>query len=137
MTVTVYSLEDRYLLSDLTGTVTSEALNVIGMRSFKNSNGFVISQIQITDSFGGGDIKEEKLDRLKRNIKGVIEKKLNVENLLSSPIEWVSYNKIPDGMVEQKIEYNNVLSADYTILEILLPDSLGLFVSNYKTNSIL
>lgn len=126
VTVTVYSLEDRYLLSDLTGTVTSEALNVIGMRSFKNSNGFVISQIQITDSFGGGDIKEEKLDRLKRNIKGVIEKKLNVENLLSSPIEWVSYNKIPDGMVEQKIEYNNVLSADYTILEILLPDSLGL-----------
>lgn len=126
VTVTVYSLEDRYLLSDLTGTVTSEALSVIGMRSFKNSNGFVISQIQITDSFGGGDIKEEKLERLKRNIKGVMEKKLNVESLLSSPIEWVSYNKIPDGMVEQKIEFNNVLSADYTILEILLPDSLGL-----------
>ena len=51
VTITVYSLEDRYLLSDLTGTVTSEALSVIGMRSFKNSNGFVISQIQITDSF--------------------------------------------------------------------------------------
>ncbi len=126
VTVTVYSLEDRYLLSDLTGTVTSEALSVIGMRSFKNASGFVISQIQITDSFGGGDIKEEKLDRLKGNIKGVIDKRLNVENLLASPIEWVSYNKIPDGMVAQKIEFNNVLSADYTILEILLPDSLGL-----------
>ncbi len=126
VTITVYSLEDRYLLSDLTGTVTSEALNVIGMRSFRNQSGFVISQIQITDSFGGGDIREEKLDRLKRNIKSVIEKKLNVENLLKSPVEWVSYNKIPDGMVAQKIEFNNVLSADYTILEILLPDSLGL-----------
>jgi [protein-PII] uridylyltransferase len=126
VTVTVYSLEDRYLLSDLTGTVTSEALSVIGMRSFKNVNGFVISQIQITDSFGGGDIKEEKLERLKKNIKGVIEKRLNVENLLTSPIEWVNYNKIPDGMVAQKIEFNNVLSAEYTILEILLPDSLGL-----------
>ncbi|MBP7283066.1 MAG: HD domain-containing protein [Leptospiraceae bacterium] len=126
VTITVYSLEDRYLLSDLTGTVTSEALSVIGMRSFKNPNGFVISQIQITDSFGGGDIREERLDRLKGNIKAVIEKKINVENLLSSPIEWVNYNKIPDGMVAQKIEFNNVLSAEYTILEILLPDSLGL-----------
>ncbi|MBP9887326.1 MAG: HD domain-containing protein [Leptospiraceae bacterium] len=126
VTVTVYSLEDRYLLSDLTGTVTSEALSVIGMRSFKNTNGFVISQISITDSFGGGNIKQERLDRLKGNIKSVILKKVNVENLLSSPIEWVNYNKIPDGMVAEKIEFNNVLSSEYTILEILLPDSLGL-----------
>ena len=80
VTVTVYSLEDRYLLSDLTGTVTSEALSVIGMRSFKNTNGFVISQISITDSFGGGNIKQERLDRLKGNIKSVILKKVNVEN---------------------------------------------------------
>ena len=96
------------------------------MRSFKNTNGFVISQISITDSFGGGNIKQERLDRLKGNIKSVILKKVNVENLLSSPIEWVNYNKIPDGMVAEKIEFNNVLSSEYTILEILLPDSLGL-----------
>ncbi|MBK8398466.1 MAG: protein-PII uridylyltransferase [Leptospiraceae bacterium] len=126
VTVIVYSLEDRYLLSDLTGTVTSEALSVIGMRSYKNSNGFVISQIQITDSFGGGDIRSERLDRLTENIRAVINKKINVEDILSSPIEWMNYNTIPAGMVAQKIEFNNLLSADYTILEILLPDSLGL-----------
>ncbi|MCE9499433.1 MAG: HD domain-containing protein [Leptospira sp.] len=126
ITMTVYSIDYRYLLSDLTGIVTSEGLNVIGMRSFRNSKGYVINQIQFTDPLGSGNVSAEKLERLPGNIAQAAIQKLNVEDLVSSPSEWMRYNRIPVGMVNEKIEFNNELSPDYTILEVRLPDSLGL-----------
>jgi [protein-PII] uridylyltransferase len=125
-TITVYSREDQFLLSDITGCISSEGLNVIGMRAYKNDSGFAITITQVSDSFGNGEISDEKIDRFKKNLTLVLEKKLLVDDLLKSPVEWGNYNKIPDGMVPEKVEFNNSLSLDYTILEILLPDSLGL-----------
>jgi len=132
-TVTIYSEDYRYLLSDITGTISSEGLNLIGMRSFKSSEGYAINIIQFTDSLGSGNISEEKIDRLKNKIKVVIQKQKNVEEFISSPSEWISFNKIPKGMVQDRIEFDNHSSEDYTILEVRLPDSLGLLYRLLKS----
>jgi [protein-PII] uridylyltransferase len=86
----------------------------------------------VTDSLGSGDIGEEKLTRLKGHLEQVIDGKLDVENILTSPFEWTSFNKIPEGMVEEKIQFSNILSSEYTVLEIRLPDSIGLLYKILK-----
>lgn len=126
ITMTTYSEEDRFLLSDITGSISSEALSVISMRSYRAPGNFMINQVQITDSFGSGDISEEKLGSLKEHIEDVTLKKINVEKLLSNYSGWGDFKKIPEGMVEEKIEFDNNISSEYTVLEIRLPDSLGL-----------
>ncbi len=130
--ITVYSKDNRFLLSDITGTVTAESLNVIGMRSFKKDSDFVITFIQLSDSYGSENIEEEKLEKLKQNLESVLSKKTDVEKLLESGGSWGSYHNIPYGMVEKKVEYNNIISDEYTVLDILLPDSLGLLYNLIK-----
>ena len=48
-------------------------------------------------------------------------------------MEWITYNYIPEGMVEEKIEFDNSVSQEYTILEVRLPDSIGLLYRLIKT----
>lgn len=130
--ITVYSKDNRFLLSDITGTVTAESLNVIGMRSFKKDSDFVITFIQLSDSYGSENIEEGKLEKLKESLELVLSQKIDVEKLLESGGSWGYFHSIPDGMVEKKVEFNNQISEEYTILDILLPDSLGLLYNLIK-----
>jgi [protein-PII] uridylyltransferase len=80
----------------------------------------------VTDITGSKNITTQKLSLLNKYLHELHENKISVEDLLSSPLEWVSYNNIPEGMVEEIIDFDNTVSPDYTILEIKLPDSIGL-----------
>lgn len=124
--ITIYHCDDKNFLSELTGCVCALSLNVIGMRTFKSEEGFFIEAIQVTDITGSKNITTQKLSLLNKYLHELHENKISVEDLLSSPLEWVSYNNIPEGMVEEIIEFDNTVSPDYTILEIKLPDSIGL-----------
>jgi len=124
--ITIYHCDDKNFLSELTGCVCALSLNVIGMRTFKSIEGFFIEAIQVTDITGSKNITMQKLSLLNKYLHDLYENKICVEDLLSSPLEWVSYNNIPEGMVEETIKFDNSVSPDYTILEIKLADSIGL-----------
>ncbi len=126
ITFNIYHIPNKFFLSDVTGAVSSMGFNLIGLRTFSYKDEFMIQTIQFTDSKGSGDIPQNKLEKLKEIIILLFQKKISIDKLLSSPSEWISYNKIPEGMVEEKIEFNNSISSEYTVLEICLPDSLGL-----------
>lgn len=123
--MTVYSKMDKFLLSDITGTISASHLNVISMRSFRDDSNFVITQIQLTDTYSSGNVDNSTLEQLESTLSKVLFKELKVEDILSSSYFWTD-NKIPEGLFEEKIEFNNDLLNDCTILEIRLPDSLGL-----------
>ncbi len=110
--ITIYHCDDKNFLSELTGCVCALSLNVIGMRTFKSEEGFLIEAIQVTDSTGSKNISSQKLSLLNKYLHELHENKISVEDLLSSPLEWVSYNNIPEGMVEEFIEFDNTVSPE-------------------------
>jgi [protein-PII] uridylyltransferase len=126
ISILIYSREYKYLSSDITGTLSYLGLNVAGMRTFRCANAFAINQIQVTDKYGGGDIPQEILEKFQSLISKVCKGELQVENLLSSPLYYQDFPDIPSGMVEEMVAFNNDLLDMYTILEVRLPDELGL-----------
>nr|HNI26714.1 hypothetical protein [Leptospiraceae bacterium] len=136
VTMTAYYPDHKKdFLCSLAGTISAHALNLIGLRSFHSDRGFTILSAQITDSTGGNSIREEQLDSLKENLKRVYLGEITVEEILSYPREWMSFNTIPESMFEKKAEFDNDLHPEYTVLEVQLPDSLGLLYRILKTIS--
>ncbi len=133
VTITVYHTNGKLFIPELTGCVSSLTLNVFGLRTFKSGDGFLIEAVQVTEKNGSKLISNQKLNLLYKNLKLLYEKKISVEELLLSPTEWFSYNYIPEGMVDEKIEFDNNVSLSYTILEVRLPDSIGLLYRLIKT----
>lgn len=123
--VTVYSKNYKFLMSDISGTVSSLGLNVVGLRSF-SVHDTAITQVQITQQDGSGNILQERMQRLQDTLVSVILGKTAVADLLDSPVSMYMQNEIPQGMVEEMVTFQNELHKDYTILEVRLPDSIGL-----------
>ncbi|MCB1178730.1 MAG: HD domain-containing protein [Leptospiraceae bacterium] len=133
VTLTVYHNEDRFFLSNLTGCLSALGINLIGMRSFHVSEELMIDTLQITDGSGSGNLSKEKLDRLDVSLKNILNKEITVEQLLNNSSEWYTFNPVPDMMVEEMIEFNNEVSPEYTVLEVRLPDSMGLLYRIIKS----
>lgn len=133
ITISIFSSENRQLLLFVCGAISSLGLNLVGMRLFRTMNGDIILQAQITDQIGSGAIGSEQIETIEHTIKECIHGKLNIEEVATTSNIWSSPIKIPDGMVEQLVKFSNDISINYTVLEIRLPDSLGLVYRILKT----
>lgn len=133
ITISIFSSENRQLLLFVCGTISSLGLNLVGMRLFRTVNGDIILQAQITDQIGSGAIGSEQIETIEHTITDCINGKLNIEEIATTSNIWSSPIKIPDGMVEQLVKFSNDISINYTVLEIRLPDSLGLVYRILRT----
>ncbi|MCB1143697.1 MAG: HD domain-containing protein [Leptospiraceae bacterium] len=133
VSISITHLDGKLFLGEICGCATSSGFNVTGLRTFKNENGYVIEILQVTDFTGAGKVTEGKLSAFCDNLTKLYHGEKSVDELLREPSEWVSYNKIPEGMVEERIDFSNDLSPDTTVLEVRVPDSPGLLYRLIKT----
>jgi [protein-PII] uridylyltransferase len=133
LTLSIFSLANRQLLLFVCGTISSMGLNLVGMRLFRTKNGEIILQAQITDQFGSGAIGSEQIENIEKTILECISGKVNIEEIATTSNLWSSSSKIPDGMVEQLVKFSNDISIFYTVLEIRVPDSIGLVYRILRT----
>ncbi len=132
VTLSIFFKDKEKFLAELVGVISSMGLNIIGLKNFSDSQNFAIVVAHITNLYGSGDVSKEKLGKLKENLELVFTKKTSIESLLNSPSEWSYSHTVPEGMVEEKIEFDNQTSNEYTILEIRLPDSFGLLYKIFQ-----
>ncbi len=133
ITISLFSNESRQLLLFVCGSISSMGLNLVGMRLFRTQNGDIILQAQITDQYGSGSIGSEQIENIEKTIKKCIDGQLNIEEIATTSNVWTSSLKIPDGMVEQLVKFSNDVSFNYTVLEIRVPDSIGLVYRILRT----
>lgn len=126
ITLSIFAENDRKLLLYITGSISSLGLSLVGLRAFQTDSGVLILQAQITDLYGSGSIDESQLKDIETNLSDCISGKVNIEDLASTTSIWKTTPKIPEGMVEELVKFSNDLSDDYTVLEVRVPDSIGL-----------
>ncbi len=126
LTISFFAKQNRDLLLYVSGCISSLGLNLVGLRQFESPDKEQIIQAQVTDSFGSGSIPETKITELKEMIMGCIRGKLNIEEIALTQTIWSLNPKVPKGMVEEMIKFSNDPRENFSILEIRLPDSLGL-----------
>lgn len=128
-TMTVYSKYRRDLLLHITGAVSSLNLNLVGMRSFRyqdTDDDLLLVQIQLTDSLGSGSIPENTLTMVQVQMRSSLSGEIDLEDLALESSSWTEKMDVPEGLVEEMVHFRNDANDNYTILEIRLPDSIGL-----------
>jgi [protein-PII] uridylyltransferase len=133
ITISIFSPENRKLSLFVSGTISALGLSLVGMRLFRTQNGDLILQAQITDQFGSGAIGTDQIVNIENKVSACIDGSVNIEEMATTSSVWSSPTKIPDGMVEELVRFSNDLSFFYTVLEIRVPDSLGLVYRILKT----
>ncbi len=133
VTISIFGKQNKQLLLFVSGTISSLGLNLVGMRLFRTHSGDLILQAQITDQFGSGEIAAEQIQKIESMIEECILGKVNIEDVAMTTNIWSSSPKIPEGMVEELVKFSNDISESYSVLEIRVPDSIGLVYRILKT----
>ncbi|GBF43512.1 [protein-PII] uridylyltransferase [Leptospira ellinghausenii] len=133
VTLSLFAKADKRMLLYLSGIISSLGLNLVGLRLFRSENEHLILQAQITDEFGSGEIAEPQINEIESTLADCIEGKVNIEDLASTINIWKTLPQIPEGMVEELVKFANDLSDTYSVLEVRVPDSIGLVYRILKT----
>ncbi|ABZ95738.1 [Protein-PII] uridylyltransferase [Leptospira biflexa serovar Patoc strain 'Patoc 1 (Ames)'] len=126
VTLSIFANADKRMLLYLSGIISSLGLNLVGLRLFRTENEHLILQAQITDEFGSGEIAEQQIFEIESALGECIDGIVNIEDLASTTNIWKTLPQIPDGMVEELVKFANDLSETYSVLEVRVPDSIGL-----------
>ncbi|GBF51408.1 [protein-PII] uridylyltransferase [Leptospira ryugenii] len=126
VTITIFCHDESKFLLFLCGAISSLGLNLVGMRLYRTSVSDLILQAQITDQFGSGTIAPEQMQRIESQMLLFINGQDDVEEIAQKTAIWDKAIRIPAGMVEELVKISNDLSQSYSVLEIRVPDSIGL-----------
>lgn len=129
LTLSVYSQYRRDVLVHIAGNVSELGLNVVGMRNFHykdDKDYLLLTEVYITDSNGSGVIPTHTINFLAKELLNSLNSNRKIEDWNIKSLVWLHKNPIPEGMVDEMVTISQPEGLDYTILEIRLPDSIGL-----------
>ncbi len=125
VTVEAVSRNLPEILLDLCCSVSSEGLNLVGMQSYAYAE-FQIHILQVTDSQGSGNILPEKLSRMEGKLKLMTSGQLQRDSIAFERTEWNPRKTIPESIVNRSVRFSNEDLMDTTIMEVRMPDMVGL-----------
>lgn len=113
------------ILLDLCCSVSSEGLNLVGMQSYGYGD-FQIHILQVTDSQGSGNISPDKLSRMEGKLRLMAKGRLQRDSIAFERTEWNPRKTIPESIVNRSVKFTNEDGPDTTIMEVRMPDMVGL-----------
>ncbi|TGK02791.1 HD domain-containing protein [Leptospira langatensis] len=125
VTVEVVSRNIPEILLDLCCSVSSEGLSLVGMQSYAHGE-FHIHILQITDSQGSGNIPAEKISRMEGKLRLMASGELQRDKIAFERTEWNPRKTIPESIVNRSVRFSNEDLTDTTIMEVRMPDMVGL-----------
>ncbi|TGK33268.1 HD domain-containing protein [Leptospira gomenensis] len=125
VTIDVVTVHRPEILLDLSCAVSSEGLSLLGMKSYTLGE-FWINSVQVIDSAGGGNLPSEKLERLESKLKAISSGNLRRESIAFQRTDWNPRKPAPESIVNRSVMFDNADLADVTIMEVRMPDSVGL-----------
>ncbi|PJZ71418.1 protein-PII uridylyltransferase [Leptospira perolatii] len=125
VTVEVVSKNIPEILLDLCCSVSSEGLNLVGMKSYAFAE-YQIHVLQITDSSGSGNFSADRLLKIESKLQKMAKGELQRDSIAFARTEWNPRKAIPESMINRSVRFSNVDLSDTTIMEVRMPDMVGL-----------
>ncbi len=124
-TVCAYGQHGR--LAQIVGTLTANGINILSAQLFTLATGMVIRHFRV-DSGKGAAIEDPTVwQRLETDLREVLAGRTEVRELIRSRRRDVLARPAQTGTLPQtKVEFDNLVSEAYTILDIRTQDRLGL-----------
>lgn len=125
VTIDVITFNQPEILLDLSCAVSSEGLSLLGMKSYALDE-YWITTVQLTDSTGGGNLSQEKLNRIEAKLKSISSGSLKRESIAFQRTDWNPRKPTPESIVNRSVMFYNSDLPDMTIMEVRMPDVVGL-----------
>lgn len=125
VTIDVVTANQPEILLDLSCAVSSEGLSLLGMKSYTFGE-YWITTVQLTDSTGGGNLPNEKLDRIETKLQSISSGILKRESIAFERTDWNPRKPAPESIINRSVLFYNDDLPDVTIMEVRMPDVVGL-----------
>lgn len=125
--------DEKGIFSKLCGVVSASGLNILGARIVTTEDGNVLDVFYV-NKLGKSTLDQKEIwDRVDKDLRRVIEKKLDIEEIVNKQKSKVSYYKKVIPSYPTKIEIDNESSELSTIIDVYAHDRTGLLYDVTKT----
>jgi [protein-PII] uridylyltransferase len=109
------------------GTLTANGINILSAQLFSRADGVMIRTFRVSDGRGAALEDETIWHRFARDLKAVIQDQVQVRELIKTRRRDLLAKPIPrTGEIHTRVEFDNVVSDRYTVIDVRAQDRLGL-----------
>jgi len=134
---TVCTYDVPGLFSMITGVMAANGMNILGAQIHTNTNEKVLDVLQINSPQGFVITEETRWTRLEADLRQVLEGKVKVSALVAKRHRPSILTEKAKPTVPARVEIDNEVSSDYTVIDIYAHDQVGLLYSITSTLTML
>ncbi|NIM19274.1 MAG: [protein-PII] uridylyltransferase [Candidatus Latescibacteria bacterium] len=134
--ITFCTPDKPFRLSQLCGVLTMNDLNILHAHAFTRKDGKVIDVFHVEDLIEGASLGEERVESVREDLLSVLRGPGDIRYRVNAHVEKWKRRRDASIPVPLKVEIENDLSGDFTIIDIFAPDAPGLlFKITYALSS--
>jgi [protein-PII] uridylyltransferase len=132
-TYTICTFDLPGLFSMITGVMAANGVNILGAQIHTSSNGKVLDILQVNSPQGFIITDESRWKRIEGDLQQVLSGKLKVDTLVNRRQRPSLLGERVKPRFPSKVEIDNEVSEDYTVIDIYTHDKIGLLYSITST----
>jgi [protein-PII] uridylyltransferase len=131
--VTIVTLDIPGLFAKITGVMAANSINILGAQISTMNNGVALDVLQACSPAGEIIADAGKWRRVEENLTEVIEGRVKVADLVKKRHRSNLLPSQPRPRFPNKVEIDNEVSDEYTVIDIFAHDRIGLLYQITKT----
>ncbi|KAF0221793.1 MAG: protein-PII [Geobacteraceae bacterium] len=131
---TICTVDVPGLFSMITGVMAANGMNILGAQIHTSGNGKALDILQVNSPQGFVITDESRWKRLEEDMRLVLEGKIHVRTLVEKRQRPTLLTEKPKPRFPSRVEIDNEVSADYSVIDIYTHDKVGLL---YRITSTL
>ncbi len=131
---TICTLDIPGLFSKITGVMAANGFNILGAQIHTSTNGKALDILQVNSPQGFVITDENRWKRLEEDMGQVLSGKVQVQTLVAKRQRPTLLVEKPKPRFPSRVEIDNEVSFDYTVIDIYTHDKVGLL---YRITSTL
>lgn len=117
------------LFAKITGVMAANGVNILGAQIHTSNNGKALDTLQVNAPQGFLITDENRWNRIKNDMQSVIEGKVQVQALVEKRKKSNFAEVRPKPRFPTRVEIDNEVSVDYSVIDIYTHDKVGLLYS--------
>lgn len=114
------------LFSRITGVMAANGINILGAQINTSNNGKVLDILQVNSPQGNLVTDAARWDRIEKDMRQVIHGEVQVSKLVAKRKRPTLMTARPAPRFATKVDIDNEVSEEYTVIDILTHDKVGL-----------
>jgi len=123
------------LFAKITGVMAANGVNILGAQIHTSNNGKVLDILQVNAPQGFLITDANRWKRIESDMQSVLEGKVQVQTLVEKRKKNIFAEEKPKPIFPARVEIDNEVSVDYSVIDIYTHDKIGLLYSITATLS--